>query len=59
VFTDDVRADRQFLLVVNLTKQLGKGFSCGPEFQYLDNKSNDDSSAYASESYSLFVRYRF
>jgi hypothetical protein len=57
--TDDERADRQFLFLLNLTKELGKGFSCGTEFRYLDNQSNDDSSAYNSQSYSLFVRYRF
>jgi len=58
-FSDEDRADEQLFFLFSVTKELGKGFSCGAEFQYLNSESNDESSEYESQSYSLFVRYRF
>jgi len=56
---DGDRGDEQLFLLLNLTKAINKSFSCGAEFQYLNNSSDDDSSEYETERYSLFVRYRF
>lgn len=58
-FVDDSRSDRQTLLLVNLSKEIARGLVCGAEFQHLNNDSNDDSSEYQSQRYSLFLRYRF
>lgn len=55
----ETRSDNQLLLLVNLTKELKKGFACGVEFQHLDNSSNDDSSEYEAQRYSVFGRYSF
>ena len=54
-----VRDDEQLFLLLSLTKELGKGFSCGTEFQYMNNDSNDDSTEFEAEKYSFFVRYKF
>jgi hypothetical protein len=59
VFSDDERSDRQFFLLLNLTKRITSSVSCGLEFQHWNNESNDDSSEYASQRYSVFIRYRF
>lgn len=56
---DGARGDEQLFLLLNLSKAINKHFSCGAEFQYLENRSDDDSSEYETERYSLYVRYRF
>jgi len=59
VFSGNDREDRGTYLLLSLSKQLGKGVSCGVEFEYLNNDTNDDSSEYESQRYSVFLEYQF
>jgi len=56
---DDERSDNQLFGLVSLSNEFFPGVIGGVEFQYLKNDSNDDSSEYESQRYSVFVKYRF